>query len=194
MGSRADRLNRVLLSLLGLLLLAAGTTGLLFGLGAFGEQRSQSQVLSGEAERVLLDPEWWLWPVVAVVLAVLGGLALCWLVLQLRTDRVGDLELTERRGEGETHVDAGAVTDALVDATEDVPGVERASARLVSRRGREQLVLTVRLADRADLASVRQQLADGPLTDLRRCLGEQASPDLRVELEPSPRGSARVLA
>lgn len=193
MGSRADRLNRALLTLLGLLLLTAGAAGLLFGLGAFGEQRAQAGVLSDDVERFVVEQAPWFWPLVAVVLVALALLALRWLLLQVRTDRVGDLDLTERRNEGETHVDAGAVTDALVAATEATPGVDSASARLVSVRGDDRLVLAVRLADRADLAAVRRQLAEGPLADLRSCLGE-ACPPVRVELEPSTKGSSRVVS
>ena len=86
------------------------------------------------------------------------------------------------------------MTDALVEATQRCPGVDGASARLDRVRHRDRLVLHVRLADRADIAEVRQRLAAGPLTDLRRVLGEPTCPDLTVELEPSNRGSGRSLA
>lgn len=194
MGSRADRLNRFLLSLLGLLLLIAGVTGLLFGFGAFGEQLAGDRVLAREVEQFVVDQAAWFWPLVAALSLVLAVFALRWLVLQLQTDRVGDLDLTERRNDGETHVDSTAVTDALVDATEATPGVQSASARLVRVRGQEQLVLTVRLADRVDLAATRRALAEGPLTDLRQALGADTCPPVTVELEPSTRGQARSLA
>ncbi len=194
MGSRADRVNRVLLTLLGLVLLLAGAAGLLFGLGAFGDTLAGEQVVAGEVERFVVDQAAWFWPVVAAVSLLLALLALRWLVLQLQSDRVGDLDLTERRNEGETRVDGTAVTDALVAATEATPGVQSASARLVRVRGADQLVLLVRLADRAELAEVRRALAEGPLTDLRRALGSETGPQVRVELEPSTRGRARSLA
>ena len=194
MGSRADRLNRVLLSLLAVVLLATGIAGLLFGLGAFGQDRANSLVLSRDVVQFVPEQARWFWPLVAVLLVLLALLALRWLLQQLRTDRLGDLDLTEHRNRGETHVDAAAVTEALVDATQRCPGVDSAAARIVRVRHRDRLVLHVRLADRADIAEVRRQLATGPLTDLRHVLGEATCPDLSVELEPSNRGSSRSVA
>lgn len=194
MGSRADRLNRFLLTLLALVLLAAGTTGLLFGLGGFGQGRTSDLVLSSEVEEFVVGQAEWFWPLVAVVLVLLGVLALRWLLLQVRTDRLGDIDLTEHRNRGETRVDAAAVTDALVESTQRCAGVDSATARIVRVRGADRVVLGVRLADRADLAEVRRQLTTGPLTDLRHVLGESTCPDVVVELEPTTRGSSRSVA
>lgn len=194
MGSRADRLNRVLLTLIALVLVAGGTTGLLFGLGALGQDRASHLVLSGDVEDFVVEQAPWFWPLAAAVLVLLALLALRWLLQQVRTDRVGDLDLTEHRNSGETRVDAAAVTEALVAATQRCAGVDSASARIVRVRGADRLVLGVRLADRADVAEVRRQLATGPLTDLRHVLGESTCPDVFVELEPSPRGSSRSVA
>lgn len=194
MGSRADRLNRILLTLLALVLLAAGTTGLLFGLGAFGRDRTSDLVLSSEVEEFVVGQAEWFWPLVAVVFVLLGVLALRWLLQQVRTDRLGDIDLTEHRNRGETRVDAAAVTDALVEATQRCAGVDSAAARIVRVRGVDRVVLGVRLADRADIAEVRRLLATGPLTDLRHVLGESTCPDVVVELEPTTRGSSRSVA
>jgi hypothetical protein len=192
MGSRADRLNRVLLTLLGLLLLAAGVTGLLFGSGALGGRFERRRILSDDAVTFFEDNAGWIWPLVALVALLLALLALRWLLQQLRTDRVDDVDLTEYRNSGEVHVDAAALTDALVDAVERCPGVDDASARLIRTKGREQLLLHVRLADRTDLAAARRVLAEGPLTDLQQVLGDLA-PRVLVELEPSTKGSGRVV-
>lgn len=194
MGARADRLNRVLLTLLGLLLLALGVLGILPAVGAFGEDRSDDRVLAPELERFVAEHAPWLWPLVALLLVLLALLALRWLVQQLRTDRVGDLDLTTDRTRGETHLDAGALTDALVASTERCPGVESAAARLVRTGGSRRLLLHVRLADRADPVAARQALADGPLTELRAVLGGLEWPQVQVELEPSTRGSARTVS
>lgn len=192
MGARADRLNRVLLTLLALLLLAAGVAGLLLGTGVLDERYQRNRVLPDETGPFVTDNAGWLWPVVTLLAVVLSLLALRWLLLQLGTDRRGTLDLTTTRTDGETRVEAGAVTDALVDALERLPGVDAASARFITVKGREQLLLHVRLADRADVAQARQALADGPLTELRQVLGE-ACPPVVVELEPSTRGSSREL-
>ena len=193
MGSRADRLNRRILTLVGCALLAAGVAGLLFGLGVFGEDVAQQEVLAPEFEDFVVEQAPWVWPLVVVVLALLAVLALLWLVQQLRNDRVGELDLTASRDEGETTVASAAVTDALSDAAERCAGVESASARVIQVKNADRLILSVRLADRADFTDVRQQLAAGPLTDLRHALGDD-TPEVLVELEPSTRGRARVVA
>lgn len=194
MGARADRLNRVLLTLLGLVLLAVGVAGLLPVLGVLGEDRSDDAVLAQEVERFVVDHAAWLWPLVAVVLVLLALLALRWLVQQLRTDRMEDLDLTHDRTRGETRVDAAALTQALVEAVERCPGVDGASARVVRSARRRQLLLQVRLADRADAADVRRQLATGPLSELRQVLGGLTWPEVHVNLEPSTSGSARTVS
>jgi hypothetical protein len=194
MGARADRLNRVLLVLLGLLLLAAGVGGLLAGSGVLGDRYAQDRILPAETGSFVTDNAAWLWPAVCVVAIGLALLALQWLAQQLRTDRVDDIDLTTDRQAGETHVDAAAVTGALVDAVEASPGVDAASARSIVVRGRRRLLLHVRLADRTDVAAARRALGEGPLTDLRRVLGDDAAPEIVVELEPSTKGSGRVVA
>lgn len=193
MGARADRLNRVVLSLLGLLLLAAGVAGLLFGSGVLGERFAQDRILPRGTGAFVVDNAAWLWPLVVLAAVLLSLLALRWLAQQLRTDRVGDVDLTVDRSAGETRVEAAAVTDALVDAVQDSPGVDDASARFISVRGHDQLLLHVRLADRTDLAAARRALGEGPLTDLKQVLGDGALPEVVVELEPSSKGTGRVV-
>lgn len=190
MGARADRLNRVVLTLLGVLLLALGVLGLLPALNLLGD-RSDDLVLARDTQDFVTSNAGWLWPLIALLLVLLALVALRWLVQQLRTDRVGDLDLTRDRSSGETHLGAAAVTDALSTAVEQTPGVDSAAARVIRLHGRRVLLLKVRLADRADAGQVRRALADGPLTELRTVLGGQSWPDVRVELEPSSKGSAR---
>jgi hypothetical protein len=192
MSGRADRLNRVVLTLLGLLLLLVGVAGLLPGSGLLGDDVASRQVLPSDAGSFVSRNGVWLWPVVALVAVLLSLLALRGLLLQLRTDRVDHLDLTRLRRKGETHVDTGAVTTALVGAVEQCPGVDSASSRLVRLRGTERLLLHVRLADRADIADTRQQLTDGPVRELLQVLGETCPP-LTVELEPSTKGSSRAV-
>jgi hypothetical protein len=195
MGATADRLNRVLLALLGLLLLAAGVAALLPGLGAFGERVQSRRVFSSDAVSFVEDNARWLAPLVAVLALLLALLAMRWLLRQLRTDRVDALDLTEQRNRGETQVDAAALTSALEDAVERCPGVSDAHARVVDVKGREQLLVEVRLADRADIAVARRCLAEGPLIELRQALGDDRCPPVRVELAPSTKGMAdRALA
>lgn len=192
MGARADRLNRILLTLLGLVLLVAGTGTLVAGSGVLGRDVAEQRVLHPDTGSFIERNAGWLWPAVALVAVLLALLALRWLLLQLRSDRIEEVDLTRTRRSGETHVDTAALTSALVDAVQDCPGVDGATVRLVRARGREQLLMHVRLADRADIAATRTQLAEGPIEQLLQVMGEQA-PAVVVELEPSTRGSSRTV-
>lgn len=189
MTTRTDRINRFVLTVLALVLLAGGAAVLVLG----------TDVLGAGYDSYYLLPQGTLEPyvvlaILAAVLLVVAVVALKWLVLQVRTARVSDLEVSEDRTDGETHVRSSALVEALEDSAEQVPGVASASAKLVRRRGSEVLVLRVQVLDRTDLAEVRERLADGPIAQVRAAL-EGACPALRLELEPtSDRARTRELA
>ncbi|CAN5269027.1 hypothetical protein BH24ACT10_BH24ACT10_13520 [soil metagenome] len=71
MGTTA-RLDRFLLTLLGLLLTAVGVLGLLVGFGVFGSRLRTRPVFDNVISRFIGDNGAWLWPVIAVVGLLLG--------------------------------------------------------------------------------------------------------------------------
>jgi hypothetical protein len=169
MSARVNSVNRTLLALLGLLLLVAGGLGLAYSFGAFGT--GQRPVLPQPMRDYARDQGWFWWAVAGVCL-----------LAQLRTDRVGRLDLTTDDRDGLTTLHAGAVTDAVEAEIEGLRGVAGASASLLERRGR-RLTLAVDLAEYADIAEVRQTIEDRVVAHARQALDD---PDLLVDVELRP--------
>lgn len=179
MSARVNGVNRTLLTLLGLLLLAAGGLGLAYSAGAFG---AGEHPFVPQGLRDLARDQGWFWWAVAGGCVLLALLGLWWLLAQLRTDRVGPLDLTTDERDGLTSLHADALTDAVEEETEQLRGVIGASARLRDRRGR-RLVLQVDLAEYADIAEVRAGVEDRVVAHARQAIDD---PDLPVDVELRP--------
>lgn len=171
------RVNRTILILLGLILLAAGVLGLVLSFGGFGAQPAESPVLP-EQLRSFADQNAWFWWVVALAGVLLALLALRWLLAQLRTDRVSRLDLTDDDRAGVTTVHTGAVCDAVEDEARTFRGVSGATAHI--RGARDTMDLRVDLTDRADIADVRSKLEDVLVPHLRQALDD---PHMPVDIE-----------
>lgn len=182
MSARVNGLNRSLLTLLGVLLLAAGGLGLAYSFGAFGDGRHP---LVPEGMRGFAADQPWFWWAVAGACLLIALLGLVWLLAQLRTDRVGELDLTTDDRDGLTTLHGGALTDAVETETQQLRGVVGASAHLRDRRGR-RLLLGVDLAEYADIAEVRSAVEDRVITHARQAVDD---PDLLVDVELRPSAS-----
>ena len=80
-----ERLNRVLLTIVGLLLVAAGIYTLLRSWGALGDAAAAEPLFTANARDWVQRNEEWFWPVMAGVSTLVALLALRWLLAQLRT-------------------------------------------------------------------------------------------------------------
>jgi hypothetical protein len=183
MTAGVNRLNRAVLTVLGLLLSAGAVTGLALGAGARGASAAHRPLLDPEIG-AYVDREPWFWWVVAATGIVVALLALTWLLAQARTDRVRQVELTAGDPGGATVVQAGAVTEAVEQEVGSYLGVANASARL--RGGRtHRLDLTVEVSHAADFAELRNRLQQHTVVSLRQVLD---APDLpvHVQLRPAP--------
>ncbi|GAA1829075.1 hypothetical protein GCM10009772_03580 [Pseudonocardia alni subsp. carboxydivorans] len=181
------RLNRTLLFLIGLVLLAAGVFGLLFGTGVL------RQVLPGIDPSVpllpagLTLPEWAPWVTLAVAVVV-GLLALRWLLAQARRrPRTSGWTLPSAqvagRDAGTTRIHSDHAADALAADIESYDGVQRAAAALVGDRRRPEIHLDVTADDGADLAALRTRITDHALPRLRSALDiESGRADLVLRL------------
>lgn len=190
MSTGVDRINRGVLALLGLLLLAAGAAGLALSLGGFGTGLVDSPVVPGTVRAFAAETPWFWWAAAAVCL-VIALLALRWLLVQLRTSTVSRLDLTTDPRDGITTLHTSALTAAVEDAATAVRGVHRANARLHDQHG-DRLHLAVDLTEHADIADVRAELETRLVPDLRRAAGV----DLPVDIELHPgraRSSTRAL-
>lgn len=190
MNSRATRTNRTMLIVLGLLLAVAGALGLVLSRGGFGEQNATRPVVSDELRDIAAD-SWWFWPAAAVLALVVAYLGLRWLAAQVSADRLGHMDFTDNPRDGTTTVDAAAITRALADEVDELPGVSGAAAHLRARRG-THLDLVVDLTRRADVAQIRAQLETEVVPRLRQALDDPQLP-VAIQLRPG-KNTSRDLA
>lgn len=181
MSGRANFINRLVLTVLGLLLIASGGLGLALSLEAFGAQRAADPVLPSEVS-TFPDGRPWFWWAVAGVLLLLAVLALLWLLSQLTTDRTTRLDRTTDAREGHTTLHAGALTSAVEDEALGITGVSSVSANVREHRG-QRIVLRVELVESADIDQVRTRLEDEVVAHLREGVGDPRFP-VTIELRP----------
>ncbi|MEU7314661.1 alkaline shock response membrane anchor protein AmaP [Streptomyces sp. NPDC007083] len=137
--------DRMLLALVGLVLLALGLAVLFAGfdlprrwgvtLPADWPWSRPEDVVLSDAERTRWTDEGWWWPVALAVLAVLFLLFLWWLLAQLRWQRLGGVEIGSGDGEGAV-LRGRALEDAVAAEAESQPGIDRARVVLTGKRGR----------------------------------------------------------
>ncbi len=181
MSRHSNVVNRVVLTVLGLLLLTAGGLGLALAVGAFGESRADNPVLPEEV-RTFPDERPWFWWAVVGGLVLIAVLALLWLLSQLKTDRTTRLDLTTNARDGYTTLHASALTKAVEDEALGIPGVTGVSASVREHRAKH-LFLRVELADSADIDEVRTRLENEVVAHLREGVGVPRFP-VTIELRP----------
>ncbi len=130
--------NRVLLALAGLVLIALGGSVLAIGLGApapsWWLHDGRHDVLLDDSERTRWRDQGWWWPVVIAVLAVLVLLCLWWLVAVVRRRRTGEILVDSRDGEGAA-LRGRALEQALAEEANRQDGVAEARVLLTGRHG-----------------------------------------------------------
>lgn len=173
------RTNRVVLGMLGLLPLAAGSFALLAGFGVFGQRlRGQFVLPSSVDEFVAASP--WFWSAVAVVAAVVALLCFWWLSLQVRSDRVSAILISDDRAAGSTSLDAAAFTDALETEIGSYRGVRAVAAHLSGNPHRYRATVKVSLDGRIDAGEIHDRIVGQALPMAR---GALAVTDLPCRLE-----------
>jgi hypothetical protein len=139
---RTARGNRIGLGLLGLVLLVAGGAIVIRSTGLFGGVLGPAAdpVYSDGTAAWVHDQRPWLWLTIAAVGVLVALLALRWLLVQLRSARLGRLMLdtdhADAPASGRADVPAGVVTTAVGQEVDAYRGVQ-----------------TIRVAPRADLTS-----------------------------------------
>jgi hypothetical protein len=188
----ADRTNRIMLTLLALVLTAAGVAGALAGFGVFGQATKHDVLISGQLRNYFGRHGDWLWPVIAVVAAIIALLALRWLLaLLFSTDRAGDLPLTGDRSAGRTTLSAAALTDAVSSEIDSYPGVDSARARLIGDPLAPTLVISATLEESANLPGLRRRIEDNAVRHARQALDNPALP-VRLDLTITSRQAQRA--
>ncbi len=192
MNPRADRANRIVLALLGVVLLIAGATGLAIGLNLAGDDVAAHALLPASVTDFVTVNHSWFWPTVVGAAVLLALLGLLWVTAQLRSDRVSRLELATDPAAGSTMLLSRAILDAVGNEIADYAGVWKATARLTGRPSRPRLVLKVTVEPGADLGAVRRQVESEAIAHVRAAL-ETAVP-VRIEFAVASGPPVRTLA
>lgn len=169
--NRPARLNRSVLALCGLALLAAGG----FAVAAYFMHWSRPLV-PGTA----LPPKWVL-VVTAGGAAVVGLLCVGWLVAQLnRRPKTTTWRLASESGRGRTTLPGAVAVQPFVDEVLGYGGVRSVDARMTGKPAAPLLVLLVRVRNDVEFAEIRRRINEDGLPRLRQAL---ELPELAVRAE-----------
>jgi hypothetical protein len=201
---RADRGNRVLLTLIGLIVLAIGIGGLLAAGGVFGATFQHRRLFDNPFSRYFSDNGSWLWPTIAAAAFVVMLLCLIWLLRVLfGSDRAGDIAVpTIARSSGDpahgdgvhvggrTRLRPSALTQALTQEIETYHGVTAARARVLGDPLEPTLAVEVTTSRRADVAYLVQRIEHEALAHARQALDKPHLP-VRLDITVTDKAAAR---
>ena len=188
----ADRTNRVVLTLFGLIILLAGAFGLTASAGGFGKTYASRALIANQASTFIGAHGSWFWPAAAAVCLLIALLSLRWIVaLLLSTDRAGDITITRSSREGTTIMRPAALTGAVTREIETYHGAGSAKARVLGDPASPVLAVTVTASRSADLAALRNRIESEALSHARRALGKPDLP-IQLDIDVSGRAPARV--
>ena len=183
--NRPSRLNRSLLAIIGVALVAGGGLAMAAGLGMLPVDPA-TPLVPGTG----LPPTWVLYAVagVAVLLALL---CLRWLTAQLvRKPKTHTWHLEDDPEHGQTELAARVATAPFTDDVAAYPGIRTAHADLTGPRHAPTLVVVVTTDHDADLTDIRHRLDTHGLPRLRRALDLTSLPttlEFRFTTKPGAR-------
>lgn len=210
----ADRTNRIMLALIGLLATAIGTGGLLISGGVFGDRFAHRLVTDNQFVRYFAAQGDWLWPTIAAVAFVVLLLSLLWLLrLLFSTDRAGDIALAsaypskrESRAQrlrdhaadtthrdhatGRTSISASALSQAVAQEIQTYHGVLTTRARVLGEPAAPSLVLEVKASRRADLPALLLRIEHEAVLHAREALEMPGLP-VKLDVAVTDKGVAR---
>jgi hypothetical protein len=186
MSSKTARGNRIGLAVVGVLLLAAGGYVLARSLGAFGTEQADAPVYAERTASWIHAQQPWIWITLAAIGVIVALLALRWLLVQLRTDRLGriamdtDLALDPDDdgdlGAGRTTLPTSALTTAIGHEIDGYPGVRAVTVHVAGRPDRPELRLEVTIDSDADPARIRTRIVDEAIAHAKAALDTEFLP------------------
>ncbi|MFD6068512.1 MULTISPECIES: Asp23/Gls24 family envelope stress response protein [Amycolatopsis] len=186
--NRPARLNRTLLVVFGMILLAAGAFTVLTHFGRLTVLEPDSTLVPGTG----MPPTWALY-VTAAVAVVFGLLLLRWLLAQLtRKPKTHTWRFEADPDTGRTELAAGTAIEPFVDEVKTYPGVHAAHATLAGTRDAPTVALVVSAEQDGDLTAIRRQIDTIGLPRLRQALDLGALP-ATVEFRFSTKTGARTV-
>ena len=177
----ADRTNRVMLTLFGLLVLAAGAAAMAASTGVFGASFSRQTLLANHVGEYVGSHGGWLWPAVAGGCVLVGLVCLRWMLsLLASTDRAGDIIIGSSTDEGTTLLRPAALVDALTSEVSAYHGVDSAKGRVIGDGRDPEVVLTVITAPAADLRALHHRIEAEAFAHARQAAD---NPSLPIQLD-----------
>jgi hypothetical protein len=179
--------NRVLLALIGLILLAAGAFAILENTGVLTLVDRESALAPGTAR-----PPTWVLYTTAAAGVVVALLALRWLLTQLTpTTKNRTWQLEEHAEHGGTELSTATATVPFVADMTACPGVHTARAALSGPGQSPRLAVVVGIEQDASVDDVRSYLGTHALPRLRQAL-DLAELPTTVEFRFTTKAGARV--
>ena len=186
-----DATNRTVLSLLGLLLVAAGVAAVLVMTGVLAAAQP-GDWYTRVADGITSQPWLW-WTIILAALVLLAVLALVWASRQLVVRRPGgalDRIPLDRGPRGTTRVEAAALARAVRRDLRRIPGVSDVTTRIVGSADAPRVRATLDTLVLGDLSAVRTQ-AEEANARARQALGLDDLP-MHLRLRPVADSSSRV--
>jgi hypothetical protein len=164
--NRPVRLNRALLALIGLLLIAAGGFAGALHFGKLAVLAPEAPLVPGTAL-----PPTWAWYTAAAVVVLLGLLLLRWLAAQLtRKPKTHTWHFATDPDRGRTELSPGTAIEPFLTEVRTYPGVHTAHATLAGTRENPALVLILSAEQDGDLTAIRHRLDTHGLPRLRQAI------------------------
>jgi hypothetical protein len=177
----ADRTNRAMLTLFGLLIVAVGGAAMAASTGVFGASFSRRTLLANRVSVYFAGHGDWLWPAIAFGCLLVGLACLRWmLALLASTDRAGDIIIGTSTDEGTTILRPAALVDALTSEVSAYHGVDSAKGRVIGDGRDPEVVLTVVTAPAVDLRALHHRIEAEAFAHVRQAVG---NPSLPMQLD-----------
>jgi hypothetical protein len=169
--NKLDRANRLVGTIVAVVLIAVGVLGLLRSYGIiFSDRAMDDPVLLRQVREFVADNDAWFWwaaLAVSVLLAILGWR---WLRVQLLpSPSLSDLTVASTET-GRTTLPSRALADAVTSELEDDPELTGARVRVVGSEGDPALDVRTSVADGADLEAVRSRVEGEAVGHARHAL------------------------
>lgn len=177
----ADRTNRVLLTLFGLLVLLIGAAGMAASVGGFGTAFSGRTLFDNRVSAYIGKHGTWVWAAAAFVCLLIALAALRWMLALLgSTDRTGDITVPGSKDQGSTKLQPAALTGALAGEIGTYHGVDTAKGRVIGDANNPRIVLSVTATQTADLSALHHRVETEALAHARQALD---NPGLPIQLD-----------
>jgi hypothetical protein len=172
--NKLDRANRLVGTIVALVLIAVGALGLLRSYGIiFDDEAMDDPVLLRQVRDFVADNDAWFWWAAFVLALVLAYIGWRWLRVQLLPSPSLNQLTVAQTESGHTTLPTGALADAVTRQLEDDPELTGARVRVVGSERSPALDVRASVADGADLEGVRRRVEGEAVGSTRGALERQ---------------------